>query len=227
VAKYGCPGSRGRVGWGRRRQHDDSSIVIAVEFKNAGNLCDTAAPRLAMTPRPNQVIGRRGKGYCGTHRLRHGHGPMGDSTWEVAAASAWLSCPTGALVNREWSRPHGARARLVGRAGEQPTSGPSTRCSREYADRSALDEGAVVRRPQRKGEIIAAEGAFGSTASDEKGTGRYIFSAAQAVTSQKGKGPPDTGWGLLGLVKALHTGLVGRRGEDPRARMSTARYYPH
>ena len=101
-------------------EHDDSSLVIAVDH-NACILCDRCSPRLQRHP---QQPGHRpdGQGLRGPDRLRPDD-PMGDSSC-VACGECMVSCPTGALINRNVraTPTPGRRRSPPAVAGRRPTS---------------------------------------------------------------------------------------------------------
>lgn len=202
---------------------DDTSVVIAVDH-NACILCDRCV-RACNEIRDNQVIGRMGKGY--TARIAFDlDAPMGDSTC-VACGECMVSCPTGALVHRGFVRPTFWD--------EQPPR-PEPVSADELARHPLFDgvarpflrwnEGSVVRRHYKKGDIICREGEFGSTAYFiEKGTvGVSIQAPMKHVKSRKDKRKGDkVNWGFLGLVRKFASALVTRE-QDTREEESTIRY---
>jgi len=138
------------------RGQDDSSGIIAVNHE-ACILCDRCI-RGCNEIKKNFVIGRMGKGYTAGIAFDNDL-PMGSSTC-VSCGECMVSCPTGALTNK-------------GVVGVEPPSGESLPAdellklpifkgvSGTFLN---LNEGAVVRKKFKKGEIICREGDFGSTA---------------------------------------------------------------
>jgi CRP-like cAMP-binding protein/Fe-S-cluster-containing hydrogenase component 2 len=206
-----------------RRPRDDSSLVIAVDH-NACILCDRCV-RGCNDIRDNQVIGRMNKGYQARIAFDL-NTPMGDSSC-VACGECMVSCPTGALVNRSFVRPDPWEK-------EKPAPGP---VSVEELARNPLfadvakpflhwNEGAVVRRHFKKGDIICREGDYGSTAFYiEKGkVSIYISSPLKHVKSRKNRqAGAKVNWGPLGLIRHFTSTLV-RRDEDEREEESKSRY---
>lgn len=140
---------------------DLSSLVIAVDH-NACILCDRCI-RGCNEVRDNQILGRAGKGFDATIAFDLGDA-MGESNC-IACGECMISCPTGALTFKE----------TVGTALEgEPVdmSGLARHKIREirraFSGVSSAflrwNEGAVVRRRYKDGDIICREGEFGSTA---------------------------------------------------------------
>jgi CRP-like cAMP-binding protein/Fe-S-cluster-containing hydrogenase component 2 len=207
----------------QRRAHDDSSLVIAVDH-NACILCDRCV-RGCNEIRHNEVIGRRGKGYAAGIAFDLDT-PMGDSTC-VACGECMVSCPTGALTNRSFVRPEPWER-------EVPPPGP---VSADELARHPLfegvalpflrwNEGAVVRRRFRPGDVICREGEFGSTAFYiEKGkVNIFIQAPFKHVKGRKNRRRGDrVNWGPFGLIRHFTSSLVGRA-DDDREEESTNRY---
>src|SRR5262245_19854958 len=143
------------------RAQDETSLVIAVDH-NACILCDRCI-RGCNEIRDNQVLGRRGKGYSAGIAFDLNN-PMGNSTC-VACGECMVSCPTGALTNRNFVRPTAWHEAY-------PPAGPVPAAELQKIDLFKdvslpfleWNEGAVVRRKYRRGDIICREGEFGSTA---------------------------------------------------------------
>jgi CRP-like cAMP-binding protein/Fe-S-cluster-containing hydrogenase component 2 len=201
-----------------RRPHDSSSLVIEVDH-NACILCDRCV-RGCNDIRDNQVIGRMGKGYHAQIAFDL-NTPMGDSSC-VACGECMVSCPTGALVNR-------------GFVGPEPWGNEKTRPEPVPTDELAelplfqgvskpflhWNEGAVVRRHFKKGDIICKEGDFGSSAFyiEQGSVNIYISAPMKHVKTGKGKGEKKD-WGLFGLSRKFKTGLAETK-EDPRPEAQT------
>ena len=194
------------------RPIDDSSLVIAVDH-NACILCDRCV-RGCDDIRQNDVIARMGKGYSARIAFDL-NGPMGSSTC-VACGECMVSCPTGALINRgtvkqepeEWkNQPRVPTDELVKLDLFEGVSHPFMQ----------WNEGAVVRRQLKKGEIICREGEFGSTAFYiEKGkVNIFIESPIKHAKSSKGA--------LRGLFRRFTTGLVSRA-DDTRKEETNLQY---
>ncbi len=221
-ARWGLQGSRFPKPVAAKAE-DESSLVIAVDH-NACILCDRCV-RACNDIRDNQVIGRMSKGYKAQIAFDL-NDPMGKSSC-VACGECMVSCPTGALVNRSVVRPDAWKD-------ETPPPGP---VSAEELARHALfegvapaflrwNEGSVVRRHFKKGDIICREGEFGSTAYlIEQGTVKvYIAAPLKHVKSRKNRGKGDLvnkGW--FGLIRRFTTDLV-RRSEDAREEDVSTRF---
>lgn len=205
------------------RPEDESSLVIAVDH-NACILCDRCV-RACNDIRDNQVIGRMGKGYKAQIAFDL-NDPMGKSSC-VACGECMVSCPTGALVNRNVVRPDAWK-------NERPPPGPVS--AEELARHPLFDgvshaflrwnEGSVVRRQYKKGDVICREGDFGSTAFlIEQGTVQVCIQAPMKhAKSRKNRGKGDVvnrGW--FGLIRRFTTDLV-RRDEDAREDESSTRF---
>jgi CRP-like cAMP-binding protein/Fe-S-cluster-containing hydrogenase component 2 len=206
------------------RGQDESSLVIAVDH-NACILCDRCV-RACGEIKHNEIIGRMGKGYT-AHIAFDLNDPMGDSGC-VSCGECMVSCPTGALTNRK----------VVKRdlwAGIVPAPEPVTSndlfkhplfegVSKRFLE---WNDGAVVRRHFKKGDIICREGDFGATAFIlEKGKVEiFIRSPLKHVKTRKGKGD-KINRGLFGLVRSFSSVLVGRR-EDQRPEENNYLRYIH
>jgi CRP-like cAMP-binding protein/Fe-S-cluster-containing hydrogenase component 2 len=207
----------------RDRGKDDSSPVIAVDH-NACILCDRCV-RACNEVRHNEVIGRAGKGY--TARIAFDlSSPMGDSTC-VACGECMVSCPTGALTSREpvgtdpW---RGVTPRPQPVAAADLYSHPLFHGVSEPFLR--WNEGSVVRRHFKDGDVICREGEFGSTAFVIE-SGEVEVSLRTPIKHLKArKGPGDKkDWGLFGLMRRFRSTLVGRA-EDPREEEASPRFIP-
>ena len=138
------------------RGRDDSSLSIAVDHESC-ILCDRCI-RGCDDVKKNLVLGRTGKGYTAGVAFDL-NDPMGASTC-VSCGECMVSCPTGALTNK----------RVVG----TELGGGDTIHSEELLDLPIfkgvsgtfleLNQGAVVKRHFKAGDIICREGEFGSTA---------------------------------------------------------------
>jgi CRP-like cAMP-binding protein/Fe-S-cluster-containing hydrogenase component 2 len=197
---------------------DMSSMIIAVDH-NACILCDRCV-RACNEIRDNQVIGRMEKGYKAQIAFDLNN-PMGDSSC-VACGECMVSCPTGALVHRTSVRPDAWE-------NAQP---PAEKYGVDELARHPLfeeishaflrfNEGSVVRRRFKKGDIICREGEFGSTAFLIE-TGKVkVFLQAPLKHVKSGN---VTRVGLFGLMRRI-TGLV-QRADDRREDESVTRYIP-
>jgi CRP-like cAMP-binding protein/Fe-S-cluster-containing hydrogenase component 2/ferredoxin len=137
------------------RGRDDSSLSIAVDHE-ACILCDRCM-RGCDDIKKNMVIGRSGRGYT-AHIGFDLDNPMGSSTC-VSCGECMVSCPTGALTNK----------RIVDAEIEGERLDPEWILTLPVFEGVSgtfleLNQGAVVRRTIKPGEIICREGDFGSTA---------------------------------------------------------------
>ena len=137
------------------RGRDDSSLSIAVDHE-ACILCDRCV-RGCDDIKKNMVIGRSGRGYT-AHVGFDLDNPMGSSTC-VSCGECMVSCPTGALTNK----------RIVDAEIEGERLDPAWILQLPVFEGVSgtfleLNQGAVVRRVIKPGEIICREGDFGSTA---------------------------------------------------------------
>jgi CRP-like cAMP-binding protein/Fe-S-cluster-containing hydrogenase component 2 len=141
---------------------DDSSQSIHVDF-SACILCDRCI-RGCSEIRHNYVIARQGKGYFTTIAF-DANQPMGNSTC-VSCGECMVSCPTGALTNK--------KVLGSGRLYPEDTPNVYSVATEELLKLPVfkgvsgtfleLNEGSVVKRTFRAGEIIVREGDNGSTA---------------------------------------------------------------
>ncbi len=188
---------------------DDSSLVIAVDH-DACILCDRCV-RACNDIRDNQVIGRAGKGF--TSKIAFDlDDPMGNSSC-VACGECMISCPTGALTNKAVvaSKPWEGLSPPAERIhAEELIRHPIPEIRRSFRGATPAflrwNEGSIVRRRFRKGEIMCREGEFGSTAFliETGNVDIYLNSAMEHATSS-GKG------GILGLFKKFTVDHVLRK----------------
>ncbi len=196
---------------------DDSHPNIAVDH-TACVVCDRCV-RACNDIAHNFVIGRAGKGY-GTVITFDAGAPMGQSTC-VSCGECMTSCPTGALTNKGFTEAHlpgGAPVpadvlvTLLGADGHTPLFdgiSPKFLAKTLSAAGEGRNEGAIVRRQFRKGEIICREGDFGSTAF-------YVVdgSCQVAITTPLSRVHNDRS-GLAGLFRKMKSRLVA--GEDEQS----------
>jgi CRP-like cAMP-binding protein/Fe-S-cluster-containing hydrogenase component 2/ferredoxin len=151
-------------GWTPR---DDSHPNIAVDH-SACIMCDRCV-RACTDIQGNDVIGRAGKGY-GTVITFDAGQAMGESSC-VSCGECMVSCPTGALVSKGFSEAHlpgdpvpiATVIAIPGPDGQTPRfDGISPKFLAKTLGRR--NEGALVERRFRTGEVICREGEFGSTA---------------------------------------------------------------
>jgi CRP-like cAMP-binding protein/Fe-S-cluster-containing hydrogenase component 2 len=202
----------------RDRGKDESSLVIAVDH-NACILCDRCV-RACNEVRHNEVIGRSGKGYTARIAFDLGN-PMGDSSC-VSCGECMVSCPTGALTNRKF-----IGADPWKNVRPKPAPVPANDLYRHPLFQGVSEpflrwnEGSVVRRHFKKGEVICREGEFGSTAFiiEEGEVEVFLQTPIKHVKNRKGGGL----FGLLGRFPSL---LVGRREDRRDEEENSSRFIP-
>ncbi len=190
------------------RGQDDSSLVIAVDH-NACILCDRCV-RACSEVRKNYVIGRMGKGYSARIAFDL-NDPMGSSSC-VACGECMVTCPTGALSSRSvvdvkpWRdiKPE-----------PQPVKAEELKSQRLFQGVSDAflrwNDGSVVRREFKAGEVICKEGEFGSTAFViESGKVEVRIRTPLSHVRQERSG----GFGLLGRVVSRLVNRSGEKRED-------------
>jgi CRP-like cAMP-binding protein/Fe-S-cluster-containing dehydrogenase component/ferredoxin len=183
--------------WLFSKGQDPSNPSIAIDH-SACVVCDRCV-RACTEIKHNNVIGRMSKGYK-TSISFDVNKPMGNSSC-VNCGECMVSCPTGAITSKDV-----AGTRL-------PTGEPLTvqqmlqipifqGISSEFLKRN---QGGVVLRRYKKGEIICQEGEFGSTAFYMlKGKCEvYINTPMAHVSSDKTDG---------GVLQKFKHGLTGRKG---------------
>lgn len=195
----------------KHKPRDDSSLVIAVDH-NACILCDRCV-RACNEIRENNVIGRAFKGYKAQIAFDL-NTPMGKSSC-VACGECMVSCPTTALTFRESVKPE-METLVQGAFGKVTAKDLEKLPLFEGVSAKFLqwNEGAVVRRRFKKGDVICREGDYGSSAFlIESGKVTIFLNAPlKDLRSKKGKGD-KTGWGLFGLAQRFVSGLVDRKPE--------------
>ncbi len=172
------------------RGQDESSPVILVDH-NACILCDRCI-RACNDVKSNGVLSRMNKGFSARIAFDL-NDPMGESSC-VACGECMISCPTGALSNRqvinvEWDKP-------TSHFPPEPVSLAGLRLVALFADISpaflAWNQSAIRRRRYRKGEVVCKQGDFGASAFIiEKGTFEVLVEPSQ----DKPKVEPPTAWG--------------------------------
>jgi CRP-like cAMP-binding protein/Fe-S-cluster-containing dehydrogenase component len=214
IARQCCPDGSRFPRTAPDRGQDESSTVIAVDH-NACILCDRCI-RGCNDVRDNQVIGRSGKGYR-TKIAFDLNVPMGNSTC-VSCGECMVSCPTGALTNRQYVGP-------IPWANEAspPQTVPAEDLYRhplfEGVSRQFLgwNEGSVVRRRFKPGDIICRECEFGSSAFIiEEGTVEVFLQSQRRHVKTRSTGKK-------GLFKRMIS-LVSRSEDATREEESTARF---
>jgi CRP-like cAMP-binding protein/ferredoxin-like protein FixX len=139
---------------------DESSLSIAVDYA-ACILCDRCV-RGCSEIRHNFVIARQGKGYHAAIAFDDNQ-PMGNSSC-VSCGECMVSCPTGALTNR---RVLGQNLQAIHPDAEIPTPEELLAMPVFHGVSGTfleLNQGAVIKRHIRAGEVIVREGENGSTA---------------------------------------------------------------
>ena len=195
------------------RGQDESSISIAVDH-DACILCDRCI-RGCNEIRENLVLSRAGKGI----RARIAFDldtPMGLSSC-VSCGECMVSCPTGALTNR------GVAGTALPAIGNATVVEPDELVQlRVFAGVSGtflgLNEGAVVRRKFRAGEIICREGEHGSTAYYIL-SGKVRVSIASPIAHVRAQG------GTRGLLRRKTSQLADRQ-QDRREGELNQRWIP-
>ncbi|MGA2212868.1 MAG: cyclic nucleotide-binding domain-containing protein [Bryobacteraceae bacterium] len=191
------------------RGQDNSSLVIAVDHE-ACILCDRCI-RGCNEIRQNNVLGRQGKGV-GTGIAFDSGLPMGNSSC-VSCGECMVSCPTGALTNKNV-----VQTVLPG----DPVGVDELRQLAYFQNVSGtfleLNQHAVVRRHLKQGEIVCSEGEYGSTAFYiEQGQVEVFLSTPLAHVKSQG--------GARGLFSKLTSRLVGRQ-QERREEEGTRRSIP-
>ena len=196
----------------RTRPVDESSMVIAVDH-NACILCDRCV-RACNDIRGNNVIGRTNKGY--QSRIAFDlDDPMGDSSC-VACGECMISCPTGALLSKHHVLPEKDLPKGTVRVVELAEHPLFNGVSRAFLD---FNEGAVIRKRFKPGDVICKEGDYDATAFYiEQGEVKiFISSPFKHVKNRRER----NGWNPLSLIRRSQ--LAGR-GEDNREDESETKF---
>jgi CRP-like cAMP-binding protein/Fe-S-cluster-containing dehydrogenase component len=181
------------------RGQDDSSFAIAVDHE-ACILCDRCI-RGCDEIAHNDVLGRRGKGYFAGIAFDHGL-QMGSSSC-VSCGECMVSCPTGALTNKEVVQAAFAVGEPV-HVDELLRLPYFQNVSGTFLERNSH---AVVKRRFKKGEVVCREGEYGSTAFFIlEGHAEVFLASPMAHVKSEGKG------GLLSRISRL-----AGRSQDNRA----------
>jgi CRP-like cAMP-binding protein/Fe-S-cluster-containing hydrogenase component 2 len=192
------------------RGRDDSSLSIAVDHESC-ILCDRCI-RGCDDIKKNFVLGRTGKGADAGVGFDL-NSPMGSSTC-VSCGECMVSCPTGALTNK----------RVVGteigggvalRAEELLNLPVFEGVSGTFLE---LNQGAVVKRHFKAGDIICREGEFGSTAFyiSEGSVDVFITAPIKHVKQESA----SSGW--FSRIRSM----LADREEHTRSEETAARWIP-
>ena len=193
------------------RAKDDSSVVIAVDH-DACIMCDRCV-RSCNDIRNNQVIGRAGKGYTAKIAFDLDN-PMGNSSC-VACGECMIYCPTGALTSKAvidqkpWEGMDPPAERIHA---EDLIRHPIAEIRRSFRGATPAflrwNEGSIVRRRYKKGQIICREGEFGATAFlIESGAVDIYLNAALGQAHSR----PSGAGGLFGLMRKVTLDLVSKK----------------
>jgi CRP-like cAMP-binding protein/Fe-S-cluster-containing dehydrogenase component len=214
IGQQFCPGGSRFPRTPRDRGHDESSTVIAVDH-NACILCDRCI-RGCNDVRDNQVMGRAGKGYRAKIAFDLDV-PMGNSSC-VSCGECMVSCPTGALTHRQYVGPI-PWAKETPPPQTVPTEDLYRHPLFEGVSRQFLgwNEGSVVRRRFKAGDIICREGEFGSSAFIiEEGTVEvFLDTPRKHVKARKA--------GRKGIFRRV-SALLSRSEDRTREEESATRY---
>jgi CRP-like cAMP-binding protein/Fe-S-cluster-containing dehydrogenase component len=196
------------------RGKDISSPSIAVEFDSC-ILCDRCI-RGCSEIRENFVLARMGKG--GQAGIAFDNNlAMGNSSC-VSCGECMVSCPTGALTNKGVTGTHFAR----GLAAAETVTPEDLKQLPVFKGVSgtflSLNQGAVVKRHFKKGEIICREGEYGSTAF-------YILEGKARVSISSPIAHVKTDGGARGFLSKLTSALTSRQ-DDRREEETNQRYIP-
>ncbi len=186
---------------GVKRDVDQSSPVIVVDH-NACILCDRCV-RACNEVKENGVLARMNKGF-GARIAFDLNDPMGESSC-VACGECMISCPTGALSNRqvinvEWQKEPADRGPQIIAEEVKIDDLRKHPLFRDIAPAFLMwNSSAIRRRRYRKGDVVCREGEFGATAFIiEQGT----FDVRIDATAEKPKVEPPTAWGWFRRSKS-------------------------
>lgn len=191
------------------RGTDDSSMIISVDH-NACILCDRCV-RACNEVRHNEVLGRMNKGFKARISFDL-NDPMGNSSC-VSCGECMVSCPTGALTNKKL-----VGSNLAAEPGALPVSLDDLFSHQLFKGISQpfmeWNQGSVIRRKFKQGEIICNEGDSGSTAFiiEEGVVDVFLKSPLNHIKNTQSSG-------FLGLIKKFTTTLsTASRDEEKKAR---------
>jgi len=191
------------------RGTDDSSMIISVDH-NACILCDRCV-RACNEVRHNEVLGRMNKGFKARISFDL-NDPMGNSSC-VSCGECMASCPTGALTNKKL-----VGSNLAAEPGALPVSLDDLFTHELFKGISQpfmeWNQGSVIRRKFKQGEIVCNEGESGSTAFiiEEGVVDVFLKSPLNHIKNTQSSG-------FLGLIKKFTTTLsTASRDEEKKAR---------
>jgi CRP-like cAMP-binding protein/Fe-S-cluster-containing dehydrogenase component len=191
------------------RGTDDSSMIISVDH-NACILCDRCV-RACNEVRHNEVLGRMNKGFKARISFDL-NDPMGNSSC-VSCGECMASCPTGALTNKKL-----VGSNLAAEPGALPVSLDDLFTHELFQGISKpfmeWNQGSVIRRKFKQGEIVCNEGESGSTAFiiEDGVVDVFLKSPLNHIENTQSSG-------FLGLIKKFTTTLsTSKREEEKKAR---------
>lgn len=191
-------------------EKDESSLSIMVDH-SACILCDRCI-RGCSEIRHNFVIARQGKGYAAAISFDTDM-PMGSSSC-VSCGECMVSCPTGALTNKNVL---GQNLRLEGPSVEAQELLELPVFKGVSGTFLELNKGAVVKRRFKKGELICREGDYGSTAF-------YLLQGSVDIFIDTPRAHVDTEGSSSGFLSKLVSKLKPRN-EHQREEENTTRKY--
>jgi len=178
-------------------------------------LCDRCI-RGCSEIRHNFVIARQGKGYAAAISF-DADMPMGSSSC-VSCGECMVSCPTGALTNKKvlgQKLEHGAALAGISVQAQELLDLPVFKgVSGTFLE---LNQGAVVKRTYRKGEVICREGDYGSTAF-------YLVEGSVDIFISTPRAHVDTEGSQEGFLSKLASKLKPRK-EHQREEENVARKF--
>ncbi|MEI6231852.1 MAG: cyclic nucleotide-binding domain-containing protein [Planctomycetota bacterium] len=203
--------------------HDLSNVDIAIDH-SACIVCDRCV-RACTDVKHNNVIGRMGKGYA-TSISFDMNKPMGQSSC-VNCGECMISCPTGAITSQAEVMSKSIIGKAAGKLGatnasevlsvEELIKMPMfSAISPEFLKRN---QGSILLRKFKKGDIVCREGEFGSTAF-------YILSGKAEVFLNtpigqiKSDKTKENSSGIFGMLKKFTGGLTRTKTDEVRENSS-------